>query len=351
MPREHKRTKSQGEVLLSRHQTQTVPLLPADHPHSSARDDVPEDERAGREARKENVAPHKRSKSTVSLRSLGKNKDSDKTKEKERKSKKDKKSQQDEGEPRMKPKKTKSSTSLAGMFARMNRSSKDLSQAHQDKENMTPPSSASDSVETPIWAQFASPQQSNGDDVRYAKNGKGSLDAPLQHLEDEIAKYTPLEYSPSKQRNFAGHGPPTLSRPKSSGRPKSALISGSTSFMDSLSRTISGDRPQLSSRGSDRPPSSRSNKDHSTRISTAPTPAPANKLRERKISTSSSEQAPSQQGLTIAKRGARVMAAVAALNGKAKPNLPTKDEPTLDPASVDAAFEAVLVCSKILAIL
>lgn len=347
MSKDHKRNKSQSDVLSARHQTQTVPLLPADHPHCNTPVYVEEDERSGRQARKENVPPHKRSKSTVSLRSLGRTKDTDKTKEKEkeRKNRKEKKSQQDEGEPRQKPKKTKSSTSLAGMFARMNRSSKDLSQVQQDKENMMPPSSASESTETPIWAHFASPQPPHAEPSQHAKDAS-YFDVPRQHLENEIARYTPQDYSPSKQRNFAAHGPPTLSRPRSSARPKSALITGSTSFMDSLSRTISGDRSQIESRGSDRPPSSRGSKEHPTRSPTEPSRTHTGDTAHRKASSSSNEPAPPTQGLTIAKRGARVMAAVAALNGKTNANLATKDEPALDPASVNAAFEAVLVRTR-----
>ncbi|GAB7350446.1 hypothetical protein MBLNU459_g1052t1 [Dothideomycetes sp. NU459] len=329
LPKDHKRTKSQSDVLSSRQQVQTVPLLPADHPHS--RPYSPEEDRAGRQARKENVAPHKRSKSTVSLRSLGKSRDSDKTKERERKDRKEKKAQQDESGSRMKPKKTKSSTSLAGMFARMNRSTKDLSQAQHDKENMTPSSATSETVATPIWAQFASPSLSGSDGARQVKHGD-YFDAPQQRIEDEIARYTPQDYSPSKQRNFAAYGPPNLSRPPSSARPKSALIAGSTSFMDSLSRTISGDRPS----------SSRSSKEEPLRSSTEHLSRDANKYPDRKVSASSNEQAPATQGLTIAKRGARVMAAVAALNGKANANLVTKNEPALDATAVDAAFEAVL---------
>lgn len=57
-----------------------------------------------------------------------------------------------------------SSTNLAGIFSRINRSSKDLSVQVKDKENSTPPQSATTRPNAPIWAQFSS-----ADDVKPAK--------------------------------------------------------------------------------------------------------------------------------------------------------------------------------------
>jgi hypothetical protein len=52
----------------------------------------------------------------------------------------------------------------------------------------------------------------------------------------------------------------------------------------------------------------------------------------------------SSMGTTLAKRGSRVMAAVAAFNGKAKEVGKEKEQPTpLSPKEVEAAFEALLV--------
>lgn len=66
-------------------------------------------------------------------------------------------------------------------------------------------------------------------------------------------------------------------------------------------------------------------------------------LTDRKTSGSSAEQ-PAKEKLSIVKRGGRVMAAVAAFQGK-KSDLPSpkeKEDVPLDPKAVDAAFEAVL---------
>ncbi|KAH9842253.1 Diaphanous GTPase-binding Domain [Teratosphaeria destructans] len=91
------------------------------------------------------------------------------------------------------PKKSKSSANLGAMFAKMNRSSKDLSVKEKDKENtpMQPPP-----VPTPIWAQYARPTSMTNTE-----------------LKNEIERYMPEEYSPSKQRSFQA---PTLSRPRRS---------------------------------------------------------------------------------------------------------------------------------------
>lgn len=66
-------------------------------------------------------------------------------------------------------------------------------------------------------------------------------------------------------------------------------------------------------------------------------------LTDRKTSGGSAEQ-PAKEKLSIVKRGGRVMAAVAAFQGK-KQEAPTpkeKEEIPLDPKAVDAAFESVL---------
>lgn len=345
---------NERDVMMENFNTQSVPLLPPDHPHAEPRV-VDEDARSGRRSRKENVEPHKRSKSTVSLRSLGRSKDGDKDKDK--KSRKERQAQADIDEGRKKPKKTKSTTSLRGLLTK-SRSSKNLKQDAQvqhDKENLTP-----ESVDTPIWSQFATTDDTT----------ESNQDQP-KHIQDEIARYTPRDYTPSKQRDFAA--PPTLSRPvsssrpelfirpatsdrpqssdrpsssgrpSSSSRPKSALLPTSTSFGDALARKISGHRSQHQPSGGDRarPPSSSSKE--SQRPSIEHSTSYFQYYTDRNVSNSSTEQGPSNP-LKIAKRGSRVMAAVAALNGKANQTVPLKGEAKLDPKAVDADFEAVLVC-------
>lgn len=263
MPKDYRRSELQRSATNeTNHTTQAVPLLPADHPHASSRT-LTDDARSGRPPMKENAAPapalappsHKRSKSSVSLRSLGRSKDGDK--EKEKKSRKDKQAQADGDEGRKKPKKTKSTTSLRALLTK-SRSSKDLrvdAQAQHDKENFSPTQTSPQLVDTPIWSQFSTAPDAPASDAPQQQQQQ----QPYQ-VEAEIARYTPQNYSPSKQRDFHAMGPPVLQRPTSSGRPKSGYFPSSTSFMDALTRKVSNDRSQLRSRGSDRPSSRGSSK-------------------------------------------------------------------------------------------
>jgi hypothetical protein len=318
LPKEHRRSKSKdlGRVT-SNTTTQMVPLLPPDHPHSTTQ--PIEDDRSSRRSKKENAPPHKRSKSSVSLRSLGRDKEKDKERKSRKEREKEKQSQratddQDNRDGRTRMKKTKSSTSLRGLLGKMNRSSKDLSDTVHDKENLSPPLSAVEPTTTSLWPQ----------------------NPPVtQHLDAEIDRYTPKDYTPSKQRDFSAYGQPALSRPSSSGRPKSMVIPGSTSFLDMLNRPISRDhdrdRAQLDSR--------RSNNSRGSRESFED----GKHSFGRKVSSSSNERPAPKQLANIPKRGPRVMAAVAAFDEKAREGAIPKDDQKLDPKTVDAAFEAVLV--------
>ncbi|KAK4624684.1 GTPase-binding protein rid1 [Fulvia fulva] len=244
------------------------------------------------------------------------------------------------------PKKSKSSTNLAAVFAKMNRSSKDLSkQVPTDKENTTPPVSATPAPETPIWAQFSSQPNSNSSrpDSRRRPDSRGKGNRSPKNVKDEIAKYTPKEYSPSKQRNFNG----TLDQPElrptlSRDRPHSTYLPTSDSFMNVISRKISGR-------------SSTDEKRRSQAISEKDMPILPGRVSmeqsrllgrdtHRKASGSSTEQAPAKEKLDINKRGGRVAALAAAFSAKTKdPHAETqKAEAPLDPKAVDAAFEAVL---------
>ena len=337
----------------------TMPLLPPDHPHSKALGEenvapVRQDDqrRSRRERRDDDKAPSKRSKSTVSLRSLvsggGDDKESRRKADKDRGESPEKKSRRPRSQ---KPVKTKSSTGLSAMFAKMNKSNKDLSLSQppesEDRENLSPSSSAAGSIQTPIWAQFAT-KDDPGAAMSNPKVRPDVTDERLREVKDQIDRYTPKDYSPDKQRGFHG-SQPVLSRPSSSARPKSAILTGTLPKPYMLERRYSAERTQLGSRGSD---SSRSGMQASDQIMprhvlertrTDPT---ANVF--RKISSSSSEQAPAR-GLTIAKRGTRVMAAVAALTGKSEDELATSSSRAkpLDPKSVNDAFESVLEARNI----
>lgn len=340
LPKDHRRSRSQAttsDFANIQYPTRTVPLLPPDHPHASVAGDE-QDARMGRSSKKENMPPDKRSKSTVSLRSLGRSKDHDKESEKEKKSRKDRQpAREDRNRHLMSDmKKTKSTTSLRALLTK-NRSSKDLgnsSHTPHDKENMSPSNISYEPAQTPIWAQFATTTQE-------------SHPAPEQHqnaasVEAEIARYAPQDYSPSKQRHFAEYGQPALQRPRSSGRPKSAISIGSSSFMNALTRQTSGKRPHSSSSSNDGRPSSKG-KVAEKRNSIEQCRPRSRDMNERNVSSSSNEMTLPRAGLNVAKRGPRVMAAVAALNGIAKEAGAAKEESTMDPKLVNAEFEAVLV--------
>lgn len=232
------------------------------------------------------------------------------------------------------PKKSKSSTNLSAVFARMNRSSKDLSAgAQKDKENETPPPSATGPVPTPIWARYSS------SDKKESERPKSS-DSRSSNLQEEIARYTPQEYSPSKQRNFDGTLEQPSLRPTLSGRPKSTYEPTTNDFLSALTRSVSGRRSSTQARRSE-DAGSRQSKEQSRCVSGERPVLARWKSEDRKASGSSCEQEPAKEKLTIAKRGGRVMAAVAALQGKSKTEH-LKQEPELDQKTVDDAFEAVL---------
>lgn len=230
------------------------------------------------------------------------------------------------------PKKSKSSTNLGAVFARMNRSSKDLSvQAPKDKENTTPSQSASgQTAYTPIWATL------NTTEKQQAR--PSSRDDKPSKVDQEIARYTPQEYtpqeySPSKQRDFNGGYDQPRMRPTLSKRPQSEYIE-STSVLASIGRRVSGDRSSFIGRKSeDLERRKRTSMEENTL---------ARDTAARKISGSSTEE-PAKEKLNIAKRGGRVMAAVAAFQGKGKSEpAKSKDAPALDPKAIETAFEEVL---------
>ncbi|KAK5735078.1 hypothetical protein LTR17_008414 [Elasticomyces elasticus] len=250
------------------------------------------------------------------------------------------------------PKKSKSSTNLSAMFGRMNRSSKDLTALNttmntntRDKENTTPPPSSAGATaqETPIWAQFAAKPAS--------RPGTRDSKSSANNISDEIARYTPREYSPGKQRNFDGEiGRSGGMRPTLNSRPKSMYVSSSTTegWAGALGRKVSGQRASIEGRLSG--DGKRESSEQHRRVSGERPGLLKRSLTERKASGSSAELSPEKAkgGLNIVKRGGRVMAAVAAFQGKSKPA--TRTEPqdsSLDPKALDEAFEAVLQSRQI----
>jgi hypothetical protein len=296
--------------------SQAISLLPPDHPHAGQRvlGEI-RNPSGGSPAKPQDVMKetkprgfHKKTLSTVSLRSLGKDKDSDTGSKNSKESSK-------------KLVKTKSITGLSAVFAK-NRSQKDLREvaSGRGKENTTPPSSAVAPEQTPIWAQFrTAPYQEVTTTSSIPLNDRRSI-------EQEIARYTPKEYSPSKQRNFYDLQQPALQkRPSRDQRPQSVFLPASasaTSLLENITRKMSGER--------ERPSPAKPSNDRQN----------ASKIVLRR--TSSERRAISdyqpKSGPTTRSKGSRVMAAVAAINGKAK----DPEEEKLDPAFIAAEFEAVL---------
>lgn len=267
---------------------------------------------------------HKKTKSSVSLRSLvGGDRDN--------------KSSIQDTLNEAKPKKTKSSTNLAALLSRPKSSKSHKSEVlrvTKDKENQTPPNSAGSGPPS-IWAQYASqPPQETSTATRERVNDRMSVD-------EEMALYTPKDYSPSKQRNFYDYEQPTLARrPEPKPRPKSAYLPSTTSLA-ALADTLSGRRKVSNDRSIHPAPRKdlvlahgRSSEDKGRGSSEqAYSSRPGGE--GRKVSSELIKD-----GFTLAKRGVRVMAAVAALNGKSKEQ---EKEIKVDTKLIDSAFEALLV--------
>ncbi|KAI9838317.1 MAG: hypothetical protein M1819_005585 [Sarea resinae] len=362
-PRNHRRNLSAGEALTQdsaedensnghHNARKPLPLLPPNHPHSEHailgelhhnRDRTRSSPKKSNEP-KESVAAskghslHKKTLSSISLKTLAK--------EKEKGGKSKERSRDEAKSTQKRPNRSKSQSSLSALLSRP-KSSKGQHQDSRevrDKENQTPqtPSAA---VPPPIWAQFASQP--------FAETTRTSS-IPLNDVKDvdaEVALYTPKAYSPSKQRNFHGMEQPTLTKrgePKS--RPKSAYLPSSTST-NSLAESFAGLRrtsnsrmhPSVSSRSS----SGRQRKSsapHGERAHGERTPGEVQAPSRRSSGASQMlASVPSKEPLTIAKRGARVMAAVAALNGKSKEaQKETPKEVKADRKAIEREFESVL---------
>ena len=257
-----------------------------------------------------------------------------------------------EKEEENKMKKSKSSTSISAILSRP-RSSRGVkaeeTHRQKNKENQ-PPRSSARMEPPPIWAQFAT---QGFEEPSYATM------IPLNDrfaVEDEMALYTPRDYSPSKQRNFQDYQRPTLSRrAESKARPNSECFeSGPTSR--SFAETMSG----LRRSGRDKSRVDISNQqqqtgqavDTSRQMFTKET-----RLSERPSSVEAHKVGNDSAGsnLPLPQRGSRVMAAVAAFSGKAKA-LPMEppEEPEFvqsDPKAIENAFESLLVSQLLLRLL
>lgn len=335
--RSHRRSRTEGAALPAASFQQPPPLLPRDHPHSQVRPSTQHDSsshfffsppspRKSNDARctspsKKNL--HKKSLSSVSLRSLAKRVD-DKPKDKKSTDSARSAPNDDDAD---KPKRPKSSTNLAAMFGKARSRDRSPTKETRDKENTEPPRPGRIPPATPIWAEFSSHQGTAAT--------KASLNDQRRSIDEGSSRF-----SPAKQRNFLDYQQPAA-RPASKPRPKSmfAASSSTTSLLETFSRKRSSERMPLSdTQGNEgrqkdasptksrpaRPTLSRSSTDSATKDFSVKPMAP--------------EPPPSP------KKASRVMAAVAAFNGKAK-QAETAHAPTVkpDPKVIDAEFEEVLV--------
>ncbi|KAF2200314.1 hypothetical protein GQ43DRAFT_418255 [Delitschia confertaspora ATCC 74209] len=349
-PKAHRRAPSDGTVLedTPTHPSSiptTAPFLPPDHPHNPLTKQKTSSQSQGpslhpTSPRKSNDAKgspkkslHKRTMSSVSLKSLvTKDKEKEKTKEKPSNEEKRK----DKGSPKKgNPVKTKSSTNLAGMFqkSKPSKEAKKFANDSKDKENTTPPSTAdATQVHTPIWAQFSSqPLSIITTTSKLPLNDRRSI-------EEEIALYTPSEYSPSKQRNFFDYGyqPSLRKRTDVKERPKSTFLpsTSSSSLLDNITRKLSSERTPLSvTKGNE------DRRKEDPRLSARNIMAKA-ALRRANSDGRQSKDSPINQA---PKKGSRVMAAVAAFNSKSRETGPISPAPMkMDPQFIEAEFEVVL---------
>lgn len=274
---------------------------------------------------------HKRTKSSVSLKSLMR-----KDKEKSRKEK------PSETPTERKPKKSKSSTNLAALLSRPKSSrgpKEDERKEPKDKENRTPPASAA-LASPPIWAQFATGGTQEVD---------SGIRIPLNDVEHEMALYTPREYSPSKQRNFDDSQQPTLSRrPEPKLRPKSAFLASGPSTT-SFAETLSGLRKKNTDRDVSRRPHGDTAAQHSVANKSESSSGFKTSSQRSSVDDRKSVEEPPKSGLIMAKRGSRVAAAVAVFNGKSNgPEMNPRVEPKMDIKAINSAFESLLVWEIVL---
>jgi len=246
---------------------------------------------------------HKKTLSTISLKSLTR-KDSDKASK-----------SRDNESKEAKPKKVKSSTNLGKLLSRpksakslRKRAAEDEARNQKDKENRSPGSTSPIDAPSrpPIYAQFSS--------EKFAKQPLGG-----KFLEDEIDLYTPKEYAPGNQQSFGdgrGRQPSLMHRNDVKQRPKSTYLPSSFSVQD-ISRRVSGGSARLSA-------------EIQRRVSGGKRPSIDRKQTD--TSTKSEKE--------VVNRGRRALAAVSGLGAKSRE--PEAKVNVLQDKDVDTEFEAML---------
>lgn len=179
---------------------------------------------------RENKGPlHKKTKSTVSLKSL-----------RSYMERKDVKSEEvPEQSEDMSPKKAKSSNSLSAILKRSQRGRKDGSKQSRDKENRSP-TDLIDNMPSPMWSQDSSSLHKEP----ISRSRANSTAEMRRIVADEVSLYTPKGYGPSQQRNFCDYHQPSLAKPnESKPRPKSDILTGNRKVKDlfGVQRASSGE--------------------------------------------------------------------------------------------------------------
>ncbi|KAL8949715.1 MAG: hypothetical protein Q9222_004207, partial [Ikaeria aurantiellina] len=277
---------------------------------------------------------HKKSKSSVSLKSLIGN---DKARSKPC---------PQGSEDGVTLKRPKSSTGLSALLSRSKAPKEpgpNCKSPIKDKENRTPPHTA-DIASPPIWAQFASQQQQRPSDLLLATNmplggcSAATRDAPV---------YTPQECSPSKQRNFHDHRPTLTPKTDQKPRPKSEITSAQED-RNQLADSSTGVQKQLE-------PNRMQAQERSigANLKRDPERSRAIKRPDRDVGQQNGNTVRDTAGDAGAvaaqkqiSRGSRVMAAVAALGGTHKDAsggpIATASPCIIDVKAVENDFEALL---------
>lgn len=216
-------------------------FLPPDHPHAASRvlSEIPANNNTTQPRRptaggdQPAKSLHKKSKSTVSLRSLGLSKES-KTKDSSNSRPVSRRQESDQSGV---PTKKKSERSLAAMFKGRSARDEEHEQSTSDKENGTPPEKYRPAPQTPIFAAYSTQPLEFSSTTKVPLNDHDKRQSLIQ----EIALYEPTRIGESNQRNFHG-----VDSKANYVRPKSEVIAGhdlANRFLDNaVMRKLSEER-------------------------------------------------------------------------------------------------------------
>ena len=314
------------------------PMLPPEHPNgrqhlredSGNRIRIPPSPRKSEDLQKENNKGYGENRKITNSTSFMAFEDKEKVRGSRQKSEKQEEKQM---------KKSKSSTSLAAFLSRPRSKSIKAEESRQQINDGNERPSRSAGPPPPIWAQFAT----------QGLEKSSTTKVPLNDCfaEEETARYTPKDYSPSKQRNFQDVQQPTLSRrrePKP--RPKSeCLTQGPTSA--SFAETVSG------LRRSSREKNAANKSSQRWQATQDGNSSQKSGYEDKRSSQRQSTEHPiagdvsSHLGPSVVSQKSRVKAAVAAFDSKSKdlPREPTQSSlnSELDASAIENAFESLLV--------